>query len=229
MKKKLLSVILVVAIIFSCNILTFAKEDTSKAKGNITHDTVITKDNLNEVLKLYGIDPSTAKVSDKSIDQPATTVGQIEDAINLIKQQSSNDITIDETVNSSNLGISLMSQVSGQIILSRTNQPISTITLTRSVPAYFNLETSTGNSYWTGTGNPTLVFADNSAPGSKRQLTSINSISASNTSTTVTVNSSIDVAYYLVVGIPGTPLSYDYYMSTQTITSTVSWGSSYLP
>jgi hypothetical protein len=234
MKRKLLSVILVVAIIFSCNILTFAKEDTSKAKGKITRDTVITKDNLNEVLKLYGIDPSTAKASDESIDQAATTVGQIEDAIELIKQQSSKNITTDD--NSSNIaisknatGISPMSEVDSWMTLSRTTDPIDTVGLTHSVPAYFRLDTSSGNSYWTGTGTPTLIFDDKSSPGSKRKLKTINSITASNTSTTVTVNSSIDVEWYLVVGIPGTPASYDYYMSTQTIGSTINWGSSYLP
>jgi hypothetical protein len=236
MQKKLLCVILAISIIFCFNIVSFAQDDTTKLNSKITRDTVITEDNLNEILNLYGIDPSTAKKSNTPMDKAAVTVGQLEDAINLIKQEVKENLTMNKTIDNSNLVssdsfgiIRPMSTFTGYLNLSNTTQPTSAISLTHSVRGYFTKDTSSGNAYWTGADNAGLIFTDNSSPGAKRQLKTINYISSTYNSSTITVSSSADIDYYIVVGIPKTPASYDYYMSTSTITSKVYWGPNYLP
>lgn len=222
--------------ILSFSTLSFAQGDTPKSNSKINRDTVITADNLNEILKIYGIDPSTAKESDTTIDKAAVTVGQIEDAIKLIEKQT-NDLKINETINKSNPVksnstdmISPMAvPVTGTVTLSSTSSGGSSFSLRHTVYADYIKDLFSGYKSWTNTYSPSVIVIDQSAPGSKRTLDQVNSITSSFNSSTVTVNSQVVVGWYLVIGIPGTPLTYDYYMSSNTVTSTVSWGSSYIP
>lgn len=235
MRKKLLSVTLVVVMIFSCSILSFAKEDNPESNGKITRDTVITKDNLNDILKLYGIDHNSIKPSDMPNKKVATTVGQLEDAINYIKENSKTDLTIDETISNSNLVKSggiispMATPITGSTRLTRTTNPTSSYSMNYAVNATYTKDQFSGYKSWTGTNSPSVTISDHAPNGAKNVLNRVNSISATFTSSTVTLNSEAVVDFYLVIGIEGTPFSIDVYQSSNTITSKINWDSSYIP
>lgn len=236
MKKKLFSMILVVSMILSFSTLSFAQGDIQKSNGRISRDTVVTADNLNEVLKMFGIDPSTGKESNTPISKAAVTVGQIEDALNLIEKEK-NNLKIDETINNSYTVTSnstdmispMAALVYGTVTLSSTSQVASTFSLKHTVTAGYERDLFSSYKSWRSTSSPYVLVIDQSAPGSKRQLDKVNYITSSFNSGTVTVNSSVEVGWYLVIGIPGTPFTKDFYQGYNTVTSTVNWGSSYIP
>lgn len=231
MRKKLLSVILAVSMILSCSISSFAQGNTEKSDSKINRETVITKDNLNKILKLYGIDPSTVKDSNTPKEQGATTVGQLEDALKLI-EQSSKDITINETATpGQSIGISPMSvETPGTVPLSRTFS-FDEYDLKHTCTASYIRETGSGTTtrYFTGANNAAVVLFDKSAPGSKRQIDSITTIGATFNSNQVVVSSDIQVGWYLVVGIPGTPFSYEIFKASQRVTSNSYFGTEWIP
>ncbi|ACL75212.1 hypothetical protein [Ruminiclostridium cellulolyticum] len=254
MRKKLLSVILTVAVIFSFSTVSFAQGDMAKSSSSINRDTVITKDNVNEILKMFGLDPSTFKQSDTPKEKAALTVGQLEDAIRTINEQL-NDSAVNEKTNSgysSESKISVVKQkvdssyisepkvesalsasstpVIGTVRLSKTTSPTSSYDLKYSTNASFaRMDTTPVYKVYTGTNSPNVLLFDKAAPGNKNVLTSVNSVSSTNTSDMVTLNAQVVVSYYLVIGVEGTELSIEKLMSTNTITAKQTWDTSYIP
>ncbi len=238
MRKKLLSVILTVAVIFSFSTLSFAKGDMVKSNSSIDRDTVITKDNVNEILIMFGLDPSKLKQSDTPKERAALTVGQLEDAIKNIKEQSENKV-VNENINSGNFSESTITNtiitpmatpVTGTVTLTRTTSPTTSYDLKYTTKATFaRMDTTPVYKVYTGTSSPSVLLVDKASPGNKNVLSKVNSISSTNTSDVVTLNAQVVVDYYLVIGIEGTPFSYDQYMSSNTINSKINWDTSYIP
>lgn len=235
MKKKLLSIILTVLIILTCSVSSFAQTGIVETSSKISRDTIITKDNLNEILKLYGIDATELKKSDAPVSQAAMTVGQLEDAINLIRSETEDQIITEiidngEIVGSDGTLISpRATPVTGSVYLSHTTSPMSTFDATYTCTGTYTKDLFSGYKAWTGADNASVTINDKSAPGAKRQLDSVSSIGATYTGSTVTLSTTYVVGYYLVIGIPDSPFSYEQYMSSNTIRNTSYWGTSYIP
>jgi hypothetical protein len=88
MKRKLLSLMLVLAISLSCSLVAFAQGDNSKSRDGISRNTVITEKNIEKVLKHVGLDPSAAvKKQDSANSNTITTVGELEDALAAINSK----------------------------------------------------------------------------------------------------------------------------------------------
>lgn len=215
MLKKIICLLVIFSMALSA-VPSFAQSgENSFLSGNINRDTVITQDNINSILKHYGIDPKTAIKSKSADNNTVVTVGQLEDALKAFAQQPK-QITINETVGNNNelttKGISSESivGVSGDYgwfsrsywseALSRTSYPSSNNWgLSHSVTGNWTLEyywTDPGHtqwatrSYWTSSSNPSvsLVTQYNLYIGvTNYKLESINSISSSSTSTTIIV------------------------------------------
>ncbi|MCX8130722.1 MAG: hypothetical protein N3I35_11560 [Clostridia bacterium] len=222
----------------SCSIVTFSQDKDSYSKGDINRDTLITKDNINKILKYLGIDPKTAKVVKGSSNYTSSvTVGQIEDAINMLNQQPK-----EITINSDNIGgVSATEAISdisnktvvqsdmklqGNVNLSYRFSNGTSYALVHSCTGTY-LKTSTSKIWWDAA-NP-CVTIDCWDAFTKYKIEKQNSLELSYTSSTITETSNLNIGGYVVIGIPGTPLSYDWKQSESTIITTVNWGTSYIP
>lgn len=237
MVKKLLSLTLAVVMIFSCSMLTFAQAADSKTNGEITRDTVITQDNMNDILKHYGIDPKIGKKSNSTNTIAITTVGQLEDALNALNQlPKGQTINISETLNNNTSTtpttptstVSPMFKNIGTVNLSSDSWPTSDWGLRHTCTGEYFIDTDAGIQRWIGAYNAAvlLITPNPSLPGLKYQLDAVNSIGVTYTDNTITETSDVIVGTYLVIGVP--PLSYDLYMGSNQVTTTYYWGTSYI-
>lgn len=97
MKSKLLSIFVTAMFILSSATVTLASAITSTgpASVEISMDTVITKNNINDVLKYLNIDPSTF-IEESSSKKKNMTVKELESAINNAKKMDNNSILIND-------------------------------------------------------------------------------------------------------------------------------------
>ena len=76
MQKKILSLVLTIIIILSSTSLAFASTttatDPARQKSTFAKDTVITEDNMNDILKYYGLDPSNVIKLNKPVTRDVT-------------------------------------------------------------------------------------------------------------------------------------------------------------
>lgn len=84
--KKLFSLILAVTMIFSAIGFAFASPVTKVSKKDFSADTVITQDNVNEILKYYGLDPTKIDKSKDVSTLSQVTVGDLEKALEEAKK-----------------------------------------------------------------------------------------------------------------------------------------------
>ena len=244
MFKKFICMLVILSLALFSSIPSFAQS----SGVSFSRDTLITKDNINSILKHYGLDPKTAlKRTSEAAYNTEVTVGQLEDAINAFSQQQ-NNITIRD-------GISRQSKLS--VLDNPPNfygwagepsyywVPLSnTVDLTgysireslnaeyRSRLYYTNAAHTTTATlkYWYDYENTDVELISNSAPTvgfMYYKLESINFLDGSFTQTTMTITSDITVGTYFVISIGEFDII-EVLLGTNDIESYSSWGSSYM-
>lgn len=119
-------------------------------KSEIQSDTIITKDNIYDVLDYAGLDSSSFKQNDVNGSTTLKTAGELKDAIEQAKNETAtvtNKTTKDNSIISSNK-ITLKSTRSGSKKISTETSISDAYTLTYSVSGQYT------GSEWTGVSNP---------------------------------------------------------------------------
>lgn len=237
-KKKLLKILISITIIITLFTVTNIAGFAGSKQSKLSRDTVITKKNINRIFKHYGLDPKLLKKSNSTSEKAALTVGQLEDAINILKKQSKeaklneNKTIVNEPLDLKNKTNTTM--VTGPMAYSSSNTgtkrlknvvDYTTYKLNHNVDARYM--SGGGVKIYTGTSNPHVTIKTQNAPGTVNKLTKVYYVRASHTSSRVTLEDKVKVSFYLIVGVPG--YNYLYYMSSNDITTTSIFGTSHIP
>lgn len=161
MKKKLLS-LFVIAI---CLILASSTIVSAKTKNSFTKDTVITKENLKDVVKFVGLDPNgVVENSNLPSNSKIITIGDLEAAITKAKQMNSTSLIISNenlTNKNTDLNSNLITPlaVTGTQTCTRTFQNGDLLYTDWVTGTYYKENYTWGRiAYWTAAGgaNPTV-------------------------------------------------------------------------
>lgn len=164
--KKLLSLILAATMIFLTTAFAFASPDIKVSQKDFSADTVITQDNVNEILKHYGLD--TTKI-DKSRDLstlPLITVGDLEKALKEAKKTPKTVFDRDSAVTEkTNNEISVAAVTTGTATAYKNIAYTDSLTVNYSATGtYYKNTTSTGTTkYWTGALGSTIATTSGTA------------------------------------------------------------------
>lgn len=157
--KKLLSLILAATIMFSTIGFAFAAQNTKETQKDFSADTVITKDNANEILKHYGIDPTKIDKSKDVSTLPQITVGDLEKALeeakntpktivdrdDAVTEEANNDISAADTKKTNN---DVSAAATGTATVHKDVKYTDTLTVNYTVSGYYYKSTTV--KWWTG-------------------------------------------------------------------------------
>jgi hypothetical protein len=215
---------------------TFA--DIKKPEDKLKPNTVITEENLNDVLEIYGIDSSSVrkverKENEKGKNRKIMTVEEFEEAL-IILRQHPKEITINETIDYNNdindLAITsalASTRSSSSIRLRKVSYPSSNFGIEESVTGYY--AGYGGQLSWTGASDPYIGITGISAPGTSYEITDVHYLNCSYTWNTIKVNSEVVITAYIGIDIPNTPYSFDFEVNRFTMASIMTWGLSSIP
>lgn len=175
---------------------------SEKSNNSINSNTVITEDNLNDVLNYLGIDPSGFIKTDVSNSPTVNTVGELNKIIN----QEKDAPIINLVTNYSNEDLTA-SRAAGVKYLS-SEVDVETYTLTLSLNGHHN------GTYWTGASG-LGVTVDSDYIGMVFKVAPNPALEATYTPTTLTLNSYVTINKYMGVGNTGlVPVGYQGIKST---------------
>jgi hypothetical protein len=176
----------------------------------ITSSTVVTEDNIYEVLDYLGINPSNFEKGSVTMQSTVTTVGDIEKAIAIAKKAPKiiyDRVGAQATTSSDNLVSTL---ASGALLLTRTTNPSGNYQLEYSVSATYS-----GTSF-TGVTSPNVTVGEYTFP--MTYTITNRSCRASYTASKITMTASFTLNSYMNIAGMGNLL-----IGSQSVNSTIYW------
>lgn len=203
-KKKFFSLVLSIIMILSTMNLAFASTTTA-TDSRFSPDTVITEDNVNDILKYYGLDPSNIKKNDNMPVNIKVTVRDLEKA--LIESSKLPKTIIQNDYNPTNSKVT-NGQVKASASGTATAYYLAKITssLNMNYSATGQYYSSGSTKYWTSAGPANITVATPPTSLYFYQIDSItkltNTVVNANTSSSyLKMEYSYAVGYYMFVGV----------------------------